>query len=158
MIRSLRRRHRLLITLLAVVVPAVFVLALAARPTMPRVAELPGAVPPFPSPAPVAGQWDGLFEPLPVTLRLLEGTAGRWVELVARRPLAEPDPLLYWSSGGAVVGAALPGDAVLLGRLGDGPLALPAEAEVGEMVIYSLAHYEVAAAAPLPPVASGQGS
>lgn len=88
--------------------------------------------------------------------------AGGELELMPLRPLRQPDVLVYWAPGGAP-SAALPADAHLLGRLGS-PVVhrfrLPthaAQADAGELVLYSLGHQEVVATATLPALDSPGG-
>jgi|GEM_PF-3537246 len=60
---------------------------------------------------------------------------------------AAPDPLLYWSASEPAVGAALPGDARLLGAVRSGHwLKAPGVSEaplLGSLFVYSLVDQEV---------------
>lgn len=163
MILPLRRRHRRMILALALVLPALYVGALAARPSPPPALPLTGVVsgaPPLG--ASLAGQWPDLWMGLPITTRLLVAPdLGRWVEIAPRRDLEVPGPLLYWHPGPAA-GGGLPPDAVLLGPLAAGaPRAfrLPLEAAGGELLLWSLEHGELVGRATLPPAgATAEGA
>ncbi len=150
MIAPLRRRHRLWFPILAVVVPILYVLALAARPR-PPIAELPAAL---------AGSVDGelvretedLFGDHPVTTRVRRGDGGWQVELEPAAVIVRPEVLVYWSASAA--GESLPAEAFLLGSLAgvrarvfDLPTA--ALGRDGWLVLYSLGHQEVVGAAEL---------
>lgn len=158
MIRRLRRRHRLLVAALSLAVPAVFAAGLLARKAVPWLPELPPEMAPGATPAATRtlGEWDDLWVGLPVTTRLLTSAAGTLVELRPREDPGLPDLLVYWSEAEAEVGAAAPPSAsVLLGPAAGSAswtFRLPpaAAAGGGYLVLYSLAHQEAVAAAPLP--------
>jgi hypothetical protein len=159
MILPLRVRHRAMIATLAVVAPAVFVLALGKR----------SSVRPSPAPdlttwtdstlVPAGDDWTVLLNPL-VQARYLavEGdSVPRAVALIARMPVEAPDVLIYWAPS-AGDSAALPPGATLLGPLRNPgleryrlPFSGPPE---GYLLLYSLAHHERLAIARLPPVLS----
>ena len=161
MIRPLRRLHRWAIAGLAVVLPVVFALGLAARRPNP-VSTLPAALAP-PASALVGGRslgrlWPGLE---------IEARVGRdpadparpVLLLIPASPPEAPDLLVYWAPEGATASPTLAPGAVLVGSLaGTAPQAfqLPAEAaaESGSAVLYSLAWGRVVAAATLPAAAA----
>ncbi len=152
MIASLRRRHRLMTATLALAVPVLYVVALAARPDEP-VAELPAALA-----EPPAGEVDKdlgeLFTDPRVVVRSRSDGSDWWIELDPARPIARPEVLVYWSRSSATAGR-LPADAYLLGSLaGDRARAftVPAGAlgRAGSLVLYSLGAQEVIAATRLP--------
>lgn len=146
MIAPLRARHRRVIGVLAIALPATFAVALATRSGDPRVAELPAAV-----------ATDA--EPLPVVLR-------RHVQMHAGRVYSSsfgPDPLLvalvqeggpqaadvlaYWSASEPRDGE-LAADALLLGAVGarERRFQLPEAArERGWLVLFSLGHGKIVA-------------
>ena len=162
MIRPLRRLHRWAITVLAVVVPVLFAVGLAARRPNP-VSALPAALAP-PSSELVGVRslgdlWPGLavdarigFDPADPSRRLLV--------LIPAEPLQAPDPLVFWSAERTM--ASLPPSAVLLGGLaGAAPqtFQLPAAARPGPgfLILYSLAWGRVLAATALPLDLSAEG-
>ncbi len=151
MIRPLRRRHARAMAGLAVVLPLGFAAALVAREPE-RTTLLPEAVAPA-GPAIEAPMHavDDAWGELDLGMRVGR-TAGRVVvELAPRREVRRPDLLVYWTAAESV-GDALPGDAYLLGSLGERArrYALPARADGGSLVLYGMAHHGVVASAPLP--------
>lgn len=148
MIAPLRRRHRSMFVVLAVAVPALFLTALAHRPTAPLVPKLPIELV---STTPSAGQSLELFADYAASL--LVDADGAHLTLEALAPLRQPDLLAYFSTG-APAASSLPAEAHLLGPVAWGQprtFALPpAAADGGHLLLYSLPHQEVTAAAELP--------
>jgi hypothetical protein len=173
-IRPLRRRHRQVWGALAVVLPAVYVAALAARPAPPRLDPLPPAlVSGVPEGAAELGVRDNLWRGAVLRTRLLALPGGGLaVELAASAVPAVPTPLVYWSSGAEAASAGetaerpgeapglcahegLPAEATLLGPLGfGGPTVLPlpeaARTGAGRLLLWSFGHGRVVAWAELP--------
>jgi len=162
-IGTLRRRHRIVWRLLALLAPAVLCMALVVRAGRPSEVAMPlspdlraalGAAPDL------AGE--PMLPGLKLRARVLAGGAAgtRLLELQPSEPLLEPDVLVYaLSEAAARTGAAedsLPADARLLGAL-SGTLArrwaLPADATA--LLLFSLAHQQVLARAALPVAAEG---
>ena len=156
MIAPLRRRHRWLTASLALVVPVLYVVALAARPGEPVVEELP---------APLAEAAGGQVEQDLGELFGDPAVAGRsrsdgydwWLELTPAEPIAQPEVLVYWSR--SEVEGGLPEEAYLLGGLaGDRTRTWRLPHEIlglsGTLVLYSLGHQEVVASASLPGIGS----
>ncbi|MEM7586764.1 MAG: hypothetical protein AAF560_25465 [Acidobacteriota bacterium] len=152
MIAPLRRRHRWMTAILAVVVLGLYVAALAGRPAAPRTSELPAArVEPA---GEVVAEYDDLFRH-PITTRVRSSAAGWQLELTPSQPLAKPEVLVYWTSEGETGGPGLPADAFLLGALaGARPrtMTLPAAAQgrPGQLLLYSLGHQEIVDSGTLP--------
>ncbi len=152
MIASLRRRHRRVISAVAVFLPLGLGLALASRPTPPIQATLPrelddaGAAMQF---APASGiAEDATGQSLALTL----GTAASGAPAVrvdSRLAPPIPDALVYWSSVPSP-GDALPQGAVLLGAVPEDAvrvLLLPAGAErvPGRVLVWSVGWSRVVA-------------
>ena len=159
MIAPLRRRHRWTTAVLAVAVPVLYVVALAARPDEPVVVSLP----PEWSPAP-AGKVEAdlglLIEDPPVVVRARgDGSSDvkSWgLELEPIEPIARPKMLVYWSASPPTAGR-LPEAATLLGGLAGRhartfELPVAARGHAGTLVLYSLGHQEIVASAPLPAI------
>ena len=158
MIASLRRRHRLMVSVLTLVVPAVAVIAIRARHPWPSAGSatesekgLSVALPPSPgaNPRDISLQ----FGDLPLASRVVESPGGdRTVILDATDTFAEADLLVYWRSG-QDPGDLRPGDdAVLLGPLTPrgGVFDLPPDRGAGTIVLFSLAQRTVRGHASLP--------
>lgn len=139
----LRRRHQLAFAVLAVLLPAGFVLALLGRSGDAYSADLPAD--------PRAA---GTLEPLvPGAGRTLElrGEDAAWiarvdadrVALSQARGVARPDLHAYWS--GQLVVDELPADARLLGAVSRAERTFALPAMQGTLVLFSLAHGEVVA-------------
>jgi len=144
MIRSLRRRHATMIVGIALIVPILAVLALAARPVPPIMAAAAAT--------PSTGNWTALG-PRGGVHAFVESESGReWLHLVRDEEFVSPDVLVYWSPEPPATDEPFPSGAVLLGALGD-PGAhtfnLPARDVGGVLLLYSLAHQSVVAATPL---------
>jgi hypothetical protein len=151
MIRPLRRRHRVMIAGVALVVLPLFVAALASRNLPGPMDRVPEVLLRQPGLGAVVAETEDLWAGLGVAARV----GGDVLELRTGAELPRPDVLLYWSPEAVEVGAALPDRARLVGSLaGNGPerFILPAEASggTGFLVLYSLAHQELFAAAPVP--------
>jgi hypothetical protein len=129
MIRPLRRVHRRVWQILALLLPVVCVLAVATRPN------------PLPSPPapPPAGDGEVAWPGLPLALRPEAGG----VRVRPTGPLPAPDLLLYASTIDADPGPRLPADAVFLGALGTEARRIDCPREARTLVLYSLAHGEV---------------
>lgn len=152
MIRPLRRAHRRIVTAVAILLPALVLVALAGRRPDAVEDSLPAPLGEIPPAGLVAG--GPLTAAAGVELRSGRSADGRrWIELRAREPLTHPDVLVYWSEpdpAGATA-ARLPPAARLLGVLSDTRtrwLPLPGAA-AGELLFYSLAHDELVGRAPL---------
>lgn len=155
MIAPLRRRHRLMITVLAVGIPVVFLAALGARTPPPTTEELPstvvdrGRVPGMAADQEISDFFSTTDGAPAVTLRLWASElviAG----LEPEAPLTAPDVLVYWSPSaeGDSTMDALPDDARLLGPLpghGDRAFPLPTGSAEGALILYSLGWQEVVA-------------
>ena len=150
MIAGLRRRHRIWIGLLALVVPAGFLLGVLGREE-PRVLDaLPATLLGLDGgTARTIWEHEDLFGTVPVTVSLLStpGTTGRLLELSPRSDPRRPDVLVYWAPASAPADQLAEG-AYLLGRLAGTRaqhFALPPEAsaESGRLYLYSLGHQEL---------------
>jgi hypothetical protein len=151
MIRSLRQRHRILVLTLSVFLPAVFVLGIALRRSVPLLASLPSGLSPQPART-YQSLWvrEDLWEKKQLVTRLLSDpiTSNLALEVTATTPVVLPDVLLYWVPGISKVDDSLPSDAVLLGAWMPepaNPLAIPqpAKASQGRLILYSLADHEI---------------
>jgi len=159
-IRPLRRRHLRMIGALAIATPIGFAAGLWARLDRAPARPLPGAV--------AAGSLalgrtfldeEGLWGGTAIRTRIGESSApgeaaAVVLELTPAADLRAPDLLVYWSASEAA-GTGLPDDALLLGPLaatGPARFVLPAAARGGgRLIVYSLAHGRLVAAAGLPP-------
>ncbi len=143
--RRLRKRHQLMLTGLALLLPIGFGLAPNARPAIPagggRVAALG---PPAPTDGVLATQLTWWNLKLQTTVWPSTPERSIIVEMRADEDLALPDVLLYWSESGEV---ELQGDEFLLGSFFGQQTqryALPFAKELtGRLILYSLAHDEV---------------
>jgi hypothetical protein len=154
MILALRQRHRRIVFSLGVLLPAVFVIGIAARRPVPVVSSLPAALAPEPSHIDRV-VWDraDLWPRTGIRTRLLASPGDGEsfaVELSAAKEIVQPDLLVYWIPGNPKIASALPGGAVLLGAFVQAkPVALPLPGEAaagdGVLLLYSLADHEVVA-------------
>jgi len=149
MIRPLRQWHRRQILTLGVILPIGLALGLAGRKSVPVDLDLPAALAPAPaSTGTLFWANDHLFARSPVTVRLWRPPAGSrsWaVSFSAAPDFLKPDLMVYWVTYGATGDDTFPTNAVMLGTFGAAPLRLPNEAfrAMGELVLYSLADYEI---------------
>ena len=153
MIAPLRRRHRWMTATFAVVVPVLYVVALAARPDEPVVARLPAALAEAAAGEAIDDFGELLADPAVVVRSRSDGSSW-WIELDPSGPIARPEVLVYWSRSSATAGR-LPEDAYLIGSLaGDRARAfkLPEAAlgRAGTLVLYSLGHQETVASTRVP--------
>ena len=149
MIRPLRQRHQRIVIALGILLPAAFVMGIAARRPIPIVSQLPSvlgtAAQPFKS---VAWQRNDLFAKSAIQVRLWRehSSAGRFaVSLSAVSDFVKPDLLVYWSAEAASVTNVLPDNAILLGAFASQTLPLPeaAEKSAGMLLLFSLADNEI---------------
>lgn len=140
----LRRRHHALTLALSVALPAWFVLALARREQRPVAGELPL------DPRATVGV-DALPNGVGVERSAVSDYGQRWRVRIdgARVAIAQtdgaplPDLLAYWTADGAT--DELPADAVLLGAVATSERTFAVPRERGVLVLFSLAHGEIAA-------------
>ncbi|MEM7350286.1 MAG: hypothetical protein AAF657_05740 [Acidobacteriota bacterium] len=156
MIAPLRRRHRWMTMLLAVVLPVLYIVALAGRQAEPIMAAVPSVL----AVGTVAGgeaTAEGLaIEGLPVTARVVLSGSSWTLELTPSEPLARPEVLVYWSDT-AGPAERLPDGAYLLGAFGGVRAQAYAVSEAvmgrpGSLVLYSLGHQEVLGSVALPAI------
>jgi hypothetical protein len=152
MIRPLRQRHLVMMTLLAILVPLVLVAALTARSAVPLAEAIPGSlvsVPPERSDG-----WYELAPDIPARVRIRQEKDGWKLDYLPVGDPEKPDLLLYWSASPADGSGKLAADAILLGSLaGAQARTFPVEEEIdraGYFIVYSLAHAEVVGSAAVP--------
>jgi len=149
MIRPLRRRHRLIVSVLGVVLPTAFAAGLAARKPVPVSTALPTAI---------AGRsvefatvlWTktALWPGHEISTRIRRSALGSLALDLAVQQLPKADVLVYWVAGAETAGDGLPKNARLLGALAEHtllPLPTGARGERGVLVLYSLADHEIVA-------------
>lgn len=148
MIAPLRRRHRLMITLLALTVPVLVVLAISHRPEHDLQRVGPQTVP---ENLPAQQEIADLFSLPPTSAQLWQEGDQAVLYVQTTEAPRLPDLLLYWSA--SQPGVSLPADAVLLAPLparGQRIMPLPQSTAGGYVLLYSLAHQEMVESAPLP--------
>ncbi|CAM2069300.1 hypothetical protein SCOR_28275 [Sulfidibacter corallicola] len=161
MIRALRKRHGVMVALLAVATALVCLVGLLGRRPIPHQA--------FPEPLQIPlADWQhqlwlgqpigGDVQVIPRLLSADSSAATVALELSPNSPTLAPDVLVYWHPGsGTDVKRAL-----LLGSLGGletRRFALPsrAQTEAGTLILFSLAHGDALASAVLPNPADLRG-
>lgn len=159
MIQRLRRRHRNLFVILSVILPVLFLAALATRPSAPRTQEIPpflvNETPAFPR---VLFEKSNLWSGHDLLTRVCTDQMPPQrlaVELQPRRAFSKPDILVYWHEPATTSGNQLPENAYLLGALTAKQLrrfVLPEPARLvdGKLILYSLAHHQIVATTMLP--------
>lgn len=159
MIRPLRRRHRRMMAALAVTLPLAFIAGIAARKSIPAMAEIPPAIrPAAPEFSHRIFEQSDLWGQLDIITRVYADSLPPTrlaVELHPQRYLKHPDVLVYWSAGAAGAAKAPPQEAFLIGVLSGrekGRFLLPAPAleTDGSVILYSLAQQQRIATAALP--------
>lgn len=150
--RGLRARHRWMTRGIAIVLPLLFLLAVSAREDPAQMSALPSALDPSPTaPANEVLRWESadLFERVPALVQFYETASSQFGGALNIAPLQEPrlpDLLVYWSSDSAV-GAVVPEDSHLLGRLAGSErrflLPQAAATQAGSLYLYSLGHQEL---------------
>jgi hypothetical protein len=157
MILRHRQRHRAVWSLLAIVLPLLYVATLRARPPRPSPGDVPVATRGHGSPPANAarGAW---HEADGTRARRISGPTEAWLEIELRGAGRPPDLLAYWIEGpvdrraGADELTASLAEAWLLGEAPGDDLRhyrLPSAGE-GTLLLYSLAHREIRAALYLP--------
>ena len=158
MIRPLRRRHRVMVTVLAVTLPILFVAGLLARQPQARVETIPEAVASSSETHPrLLAEEPNLWGELAIITRLHADAApasGLAVELHPEAYLKAPDVLVYWHVGTMPAENIIPDGAYLLGALAGTQawrFALPDTAlhADGHLILYSLGHQQTIATARL---------
>lgn len=149
MIRALRQRHRRAFAVLALVLPGLFVAAVAGR----KPAPVTGALPPgIEAKAQSFSQleWtrDDVFPKNRIRARLLRerpGSGSFAIQLAAPQDFSRPDVIVYWTETDTANTDELPAGATLLGALDSVVLPLPkGEKEAaGQLILFSLADNEV---------------
>jgi hypothetical protein len=130
MIQPLRNVHRRSFYAMAVALPLVFLAGLAERDR-----QLPTQT--YAAAESNAEIWPSHL----VATKFIQDAGSAKIQFHLLQPLREPDPLLYFSPGGAA-GNDLPQDVVLLGQATDGELfSLPRTR--GSLLLYSLGHRKI---------------
>lgn len=158
MIASHRRAHLWIHLVLWPVAFALLAAAVANRRPVPLVGAWPSFLMDAPTaPSEILWSREDLFDGWPARVTAhVDGS----IDVKPLRPLDRPDLLLYWTTG-AIAGAALPGDAHLLGRITETTVHRfrlpehPPEHKQGSLVVYSLGHQEIVATAILPSPSAG---
>ena len=159
MIRPLRTRHRVMVTVLAVALPVLFVAGLLARKPLVGMDATPEALQPFSETYPMLlTETPDLWGEFAIQTRLHADTAPASrlaVELHPEAYLKAPDVLVYWNVDTPLAEGAIPDGAYLLGTLAGTQarhFALPDTAlhTDGHLILYSLAHQQTIATARLP--------
>ena len=158
MIRPLRTRHRVMVTVLAVTLPILFVAGLLARKPPAEMEALPEAIPFFSETYPrLLDEAPNLWGELAILTRLhADATPASHlaVELHPEAYLKAPDVLVYWHVGALSAEDIIPDGAYLLGGLAGTRaqhFALPDTAlhTDGHLILYSLGHQQMIATASL---------
>lgn len=159
MIQRPRQRHRNFFVILVVILPLLFLAALATRSSAPRTQEIPpflvNETPAFPR---VLFEKNNLWAGHDILTRVCTDQIPPQrlaVELQPRQIFTKPDILVYWHEPAAATGNQLPENAYLLGALAGKQLrrfVLPEAARLveGSLVLYSLAHHQIVATTMLP--------
>lgn len=158
MIRPLRKRHRTMVTVLAVILPVVAVVGVILRkpPIVTDNTQLPRVIEAEAFPHQVWAK-NGFGDDFPdIRIRLLSDDVQATqfaVELSIPKQVTRPDVLVYWSEHSTVDDES----STLLGAFRSSaatiyPLPTSAEAENGVLMLYSLAHQQIVAAIPFPKV------
>ncbi len=126
MIRRLRRQHRVTFLILAVLLPAVVVAAVLARPELP--------------PEPEQLAWRDQRPGGRTTFEIAQESG--WITLTRTSACGAPDLLLYWAPEPGRTGeAGLPEGARLLGTLPPQPdMRVRLSETGGHVILYSLGH------------------
>jgi hypothetical protein len=147
MTRALRQRHRRIIAVLVIVVPAAFAAGLVMRQPVPVESALPAGL--SPEGRFQRQEWErgDMFSKARLQVRLLRERSGGGSFALQFSPpqnFVKPDLIVYWSAGEKSVSGELPNDALLLGAVG-AELELPAEiiGTKGRLLLYSLADGEL---------------
>jgi len=165
MIHPLRQRHRLNLTILAVVLPLAFALGLLARKASPTMHAAPSALShePFALPRMIFEKED-LWPGIKITTRVYTDAPSGLLfalELQPREDVHAPDILVYWSARTSGNEQELLKEAHLLGALAGRQKRswlLPGTMERvdGKVILYSLGHQAVVASASLTISQGGQ--
>ncbi len=154
MIRPLRTRHRVMVTVLAVTLPVLFVAGLLARKPPVEMEALPEALQPFSETYPtLLAETPDLWGELAIITRLHANGAPASrlaVELHPEADLKTPDVLVYWHTDTPPAEGVVPDGAYLLGTLAGTRtrrFSLPDTAlhTDGHLILYSLAHQQTIA-------------
>jgi hypothetical protein len=149
MILPLRQRHRRMVIALGIFLPVAFVVGIAARKSVPAVAQLPVALVGTAQKFEMI-EWEraDLFAKRRMQVRLLRDTkdAARFaIAFAGAKNFVKPDLLVYWVAGNRDITGTLPAKAILLGSFS--AAALPLSDEVakssGTLILYSLADDEI---------------
>lgn len=158
MIRSLRRRHRVMTTAIAIILPLLFMAGIAARKAIPRMEIPPALAPAEEKFSELIFRKSNFWPELDIAARVFADSippSRLAVELHPQRYLKIPDILVYWSETPASAGDKMPESAYLIGTLAGTeqrrfPLPPAALDSDGTLILYSLAQQKVIGIAALP--------
>ena len=163
---SLRKRHRIMVSHLALVIPLGFLAGVLGRKSIPAATSLPSV---FKTPSFADGRalalnarWQGVEMEMHL-VQPLSASDGQMLRIKPVHYLQYPKLLLYWTASQPSHMATLPADAIFLGHLANsGPsyfgLGRVPSASDGTLLLYSLPSQTIVSSASvsfLTPSASG---
>jgi len=145
MIQPLRNYHRFIFEVLGLLLPLIFLLGLAVRPSVTKsvnAAALPGGQ--------KISELTGAWKHHSITSRLYTDGSTVLLQIQPASNLNEPDLLLYWSTEPAPPTSDVLKNATLFGAFEANHLyQLPPDTKRGSLLLYSLAHQRLVDSAAL---------
>ena len=149
MILPLRRRHRRMFTVIAILLPVAFVAGVAARRPIPTTAPPEALLSPRQTFSQNAWNRSDLFTNVAIRVQLLHDAANTnrsALQISPPKDFVKADLLVYWLPAESILKDNIPDDAVLLGAFVSGqPLPMPPTVaqKSGRLILYSLADHEI---------------
>ena len=149
MILPLRRRHRRMFTVIAILLPVAFVAGVAARRPIPTTAPPEALLSPRQTFSQSAWNRSDLFTNVAIRVQLLHDAANTnrsALQFSPPKDFVKADLLVYWLPAESILKDNIPDDAVLLGAFVSGqPLPMPPTVaqKSGRLILYSLADHEI---------------
>ena len=149
MILPLRRHHRRMFTVIAILLPVTFVAGVAARKPIPATAPSDALLSPRQTFSQSGWNRSDLFTNVAIRVQLLHDAANTnriALQISTPKDFVKADLLVYWLPVESMLKDTIPEDAVLLGAFVSGqPLSVPPglSGKPGSLVLYSLADHEI---------------
>ena len=149
MILPLRRRHRRMFAVIAILLPVAFVAGVAARRPIPTTTPPVALLSPRQTFSQSGWNRSDLFTNVAVQVQMLHDAVNTnriALQISPPKDFVKADLLVYWLPAESILKDNIPDDAILLGAFVSGqplPMPLTVAQKSGRLILYGLADHEI---------------